>query len=161
MSEDVRVTKDEVDRKQFDALELKDRDPNKVYRWAKKRDINMARHKFHGYDPVDRNTDKVRSVCDDSTRMKKGEDVSTSIEFADMILISTPRENHERLLRERQDKIQRQTRGVTGEYKRAVGQIAGPGIAYEEHQDNPAMRGMSDKAFEKLQEEEAHERKRR
>jgi hypothetical protein len=160
----VEVVKDEVDRKQFDAFALKDKDPNKYYRFARKRDMNIARHEFNGYEVVDTTTDKVRSILDASTRMKKGTDVGTHIEIADMILMSTTKENHERLMKEREEKIKRQTRSVTQSFKRTVEQTAGRygARAYEEHSDNPNMegRGMSEKALSRLRQEEAHERQR-
>ena len=159
-AETVEVTKDEADQRQFDALAITNPDPAFHYRWARKRDINMARHKFNGYEVVDSTSDKVRSILTDGTRMKKGEDTSTMVEVSDMVLMRTPRANHERIIREREDKIRRQTRSVAASYKRAVGQIAGPGNAYEEHQDNKQMRGMSEKAHDKLQAEQNNERKR-
>lgn len=154
---EVRITRDEADRQQFDALALRNKDPNKQYRWARKKDINIARHKFHGYSVVDSTTDQVRSVLDDSTRMKKGEDVSTAIEASDMILMSIPKEKYEQLIRERNEKIKRHTRGVSSTFKSEVSRIAGPGIAYEEHSDNNEMRGMSDKAAREYEREKEHE----
>lgn len=153
--EQVEVVKDEADREQFDGMKLVNKDPNKHYRFARKRDVNIARHKWNGYDIVDTTTDNVRSILNDSTRMKKGADVGTSIEIADeMILLSMPKELHEKRLQERENKIARRAKTVTSSYKEKVRQIAGPGIAYEEHRDNPQMRGMSEKSFLKHQEEQ-------
>ena len=158
----VEVTRDEATKRQFDAFALKGKDPSKHYRFARKRDMNIARHEFNGYEVVDTTTDNVRSVLDASTRMKKGADVGTHIEIADMILMSTSKENHERLMREREEKINRQTRSVSRGFKRTVEQTAGRygATAFEEHKDNPNMRGMSEKAYDKLNEERRHERQR-
>lgn len=151
---DVEVTKDEADRKQFDALDLKNKDPNKVYRWSRDKDMNVARHKFNGYDIVDSKTDKVESVMTPSTRMKKGEDVDTTVRVADMVLMSTSKENHEKLLKQRQEKINRQTRSVADDFKRAARSTGGSITAYEEHSEN---RGMSGKAAAEYEREKAHE----
>lgn len=154
----VEVTKDEADQGQFDATGLINKDPNKVYRWSRQKDINVARHKFNGYQVVDSSTDKVRSVLDDGTRMKKGADTSTSIEWADMVLMSTSKENHERLLKQRDERVKRQTRGVAAGFKREAARFGQQNIvAYEEHQDNKQMRGMSEKSFNKFLEEQRHE----
>jgi hypothetical protein len=154
--------KDEADRAQFDATGLVDADPNKVYRWSRKKDINVARHKYNGYQVVDTTTDKVRSVLDDATKMKKGTDVSTSIEWADMVLMSTSKENHQKLLAARDAKIKRRTQGVSASFKRAAGRYSPSQFsAYEEHRDNKEMRGMSEKAFGKFLEEQRHEESRK
>lgn len=77
-----------------------------------------------------------------------------------MVLMRTPVANYERILRRRDEKIQKQTRSVARGYKGAVEKIAGPGIAYEEHRDNKSMRGMSEKAYDRLQDEQKQERQR-
>lgn len=155
----VEVTKDEADKGQFDATRLVNEDPNKKYRWARKKDINVARHQFNGYEVVDKKTDNVRSVLDETTRMKKPEDTTTSIEVSDMILMSIPKDRYEQILKQRSEKIHRTTRGVAATFKAEVGRIAGPGNAYEEHTDNNAMRGMSSDAYDRMQEEARHERR--
>src|SRR6267142_6199246 len=95
--EQVEVVKDEADREQFDGLKVLNKDPNYHYRWARRRDVNIARHKWNGYEVVDSTTDKVRSILDDTTRMKKGTDVGTSIEIADdLVLMRMSKELHEK-----------------------------------------------------------------
>src|SRR6266446_4667886 len=155
--DDVQLTKDEQDRKQFDATDLVNKDPTKVYRWANKKDVNVARHKFNGYSVVDSTSDKVRSVLDDGTKMKKGTDTSTMIEVSDMVLMSIPKELYERNLARRAERIKRQTRGVSAAAMQQIDKSAKGKVSFEEHKDNPAMKGMSITAYEKLQEEKRHE----
>lgn len=155
----IEVTKDEADKKQFDSFGLKDEDPAKRYRWARERDINMAKHKYRGYDRVDSSSDKVRSVLTDSGRVKKGVEIDTAIRLGDMVLVSTSRENFDRMMKERNMTIDRQTRGVTASARRAIDQAAGERVSFEEHRKNDNMRGVSAREFDRIS-EEAERRKR-
>lgn len=135
----IEFVRDERD-KQFDALALKDADPNKRYRFVRKKDINIAKAKFNGYDMVDSSSDKVRSVLDDSTQVKKGSDVTTAIEVGDMVLMSQPMEKHEERMKRRNAKIQREEKSSGHDAVNEMNRQGGGQIrAFE---DNSESRGM-------------------
>ena len=158
----IEVIKDEADKRQFDGTALKDKDPNKHYRWARDRDMAIARHNYNGYGIVDSTTDKVRSVCDESTRMKKGSDADTAIRLGDMVLMSTSKENYERRVKEEADKVKRQTQGVTAGYKQAVERLGGGArIGFEEHDDRRYAGEFTEKDYDEQVEREARASKRR
>ena len=156
----IEVVRDEADKKQFDALALKNRDPEKHYRWSRDRDMSIARHRFNGYDIVDATSDKVRSVCDDTTRMKKGVDVDNAIRLGDMVLMATSKDNHNERMKEEALKVSRQTKGVTEGYKHAVARLGGERLGFEEHDDRHYAGDVSERDFDRQQEEERARRRR-
>ena len=158
----IEFVKDEADKRQFDALALKNADPNKHYRWARDRDMAIAKHNFNGYGIVDSSSDPVRSVCDESTRMKKSGDNDTTIKLGDMILMSTSKENYERRMKEEALKVKRQTAGVTAGYKHAVEQLGGAKrIGFEEHDDRHYAGEMTEKDYDEQIEKEERAGRRR
>jgi hypothetical protein len=135
----IEVITDEADQVQFDATRVEGLDPNYMYRWARKDELQIATHELHGYEIVDRTTEK--SLLNDRTRMKKGEDLSKNIEWGDMILMRIPKDLYEKRRMKENERILRKTRGVTASYKNAVARITGStDNAYEEHKDNRAMK---------------------
>lgn len=153
----IEFVRDEAD-KQFDALALKNAKPDKRYRFVRKKDIQMARAKFNGYEVVDRSVDNVESVLDDGTRMKKGSDLTTSVEVGDMILMSQPREKFEERMGRRQRKIDRE---AADHSKNAVAAMNAEGRGkVRAYEDNTESRGMNSVTEEEhLQETLAAERK--
>jgi len=157
----VEVTKDEADQEQFDGLQLSNRDPNYHYRFARKSDMAIARHKFNGYEVVDSTSDEVRSILTDSTKMRKGADVDTTIAVGDLVLMRIPREKYEENMRRREERIRRVTRGVAASARRNMDSAGGARLSFEEHRDNPSMKGMSEKAYDRLQRDMAEEARER
>ena len=152
----IEFIRDERD-KQFDALALKNADPNKRYRFVRKKDINIAKAKFNGYEVVDGSSDQVRSVLDDSTRVKKGSDTTTAIEVGDMVLMSQPMEKHEERMRRRSAKISREEKSSGHDAVNEMNRQGGGQVrAFE---DNTESRGM--KSVEEGDVMEAIERDRR
>lgn len=157
--ERVEFIKDELDQTQFDALQLLNRDPSYHYRFGRQTEMAMARNKFRGYEVVDRNTDAVRSILSDSTPMKKGADIDSAITAGDMILLRIPRHKFEENMRRREERVNRVTRSVAASAKRAINSAAGANVAFEEHKENRAMRGMSQRAYDKFEQEERQEQR--
>lgn len=140
---DVTVTKDEVDKQQFDATQVDGKDPDRVYRWARDEDRNIRMHELHGYQIVERTTEQ--SILSDRTRMKKGQDNDNSIRWGDMVLMSIPRMLFEKRIARERALIVRRTQGVTEEYKSAMARITGnSNAAFEEHRHNPSMRTVTE-----------------
>jgi len=139
----VEVIRDEADKEQFDATMVEGKDPNYHYRWARKDDKNILRHQLRGYEVVERTTE--RHIVDEHSRIKKGEDTSKAVEWGDMILMRTPKENFEARQGRERSKILRQTKGVAQAYKATIERMSGSSkTAIEEHRDNPSMRRVED-----------------
>jgi hypothetical protein len=138
----IEVTKDEGDQQQFDGTKLHGKlDENRHYRWVRKSSTNITRKKLMGYTEVSRDSG-VEHVMDDTSRLKKPEDISTVIEMGDMILMSCPRERFEERQNRQRAKILRQTQGVTAAYRQAVARMSSAegqrDLTIEEHRDTSA-----------------------
>ena len=146
----IKVDKDAADQEQFDATSVTGLDPNLHYRWVRKDPVNMTRQQAKGYEVVEK-SDKIKHILDAGTKIKKGTDASTSMEWGDMILMSTPRERFEERLARKRAKIVRQTKGVTQTYKEAIARMSRSGgqepLGFEEHKENAA--GYRDAMTEK------------
>lgn len=147
----IEFVRDEAD-KQFDALALKNADPAKKYRFVRKKDIQMARAQFQGYEVVDTTIDKARSVLNDGTQVKKGSDVTTTVEVADMILMSQPKEKFEERVRRRDRKIERQISGHSRDAVDEMNRIGqGKVRAYQENTESRGMKSVDEVDFAKLE----------
>jgi hypothetical protein len=135
----LEVTRDEHDNEQFDATRIQGLDhANKHYRWVRKDPVNVTRQKLKGYEQTVR-TDEMKHVVTDTTKIKKGEDLTTAIEWGDMILMETSKDNHEARQAKKRARILRQTQGVTAAYKDAVARMSrsetGKDLGFVEHED--------------------------
>jgi hypothetical protein len=146
----ITVDKDEADKTQFDATQVRGQDPNYVYRWARCRigeendSVNLATHEMHGYEVVSRKDES--SILNSRTRVKKGADTDDTIRWGDMILMRIPKDMYEARRAAERAKILRQTKGVAEAYKASIAQISqSDNNAYEEHRDNPSMSTVSPK----------------
>lgn len=146
----ITVDKDEADKVQFDATEVRGRDPNYVYRWARCKvgeendSVNLATHELHGYEIVSRKDES--SILNSRTRVKRDSDVDDTIRWGDMILMRIPKEDYEKRLAAERAKIFRQTKGVAEAYKASIARISqSDNNAYEEHRDNPSMQTVEPK----------------
>ena len=128
----LEVKKDHADKRQFDGLALRNRKPGFIYRWSRRDDFQVALNRFNGYEIVDRKEDEVESILSSGTRMKKAEDVDSTVCLGDLILMSTPEANYEqRREREVQTALHRQI-AVTKAYHSEIARIAGQsGVSYE------------------------------
>ena len=144
----IEVVQDEGGKRQFDGLDLVNRDPSKVYRWAQKRDMAIARHEFRGYEKCDSKRDKVRSVLGDNTRMKKAGDTDTTITLGDMVLMQIDKEKHTQRMKEEGERIRRSEGGVTKEFLSKTNNAAGARVAYEDHTESKGMRGPTQEEWE-------------
>ena len=128
----LEIKKDQADKRQFDGLALRNRKPGFIYRWSRRDDFQVALNRFNGYEIVDRGEDKVESILSSGTRMKKGDDVDSTVTLGDLILMSTPEDNYnQRRDREVKTAIHRQI-AVTKAYHSEVARIAGQsGVSYE------------------------------
>lgn len=116
----LEVTRDSGDQQQFDALAVRDKDPAFHYRWARKTDMAVASHQFRGYEVVDTETDKARSVLSQASKMKKKEDVDSTITLGDLVLIRMPIEKYQQRLRDEAALCKRREAAVKGAFKQAV-----------------------------------------
>lgn len=137
----VQVMMDEADKaridpqRQFDPLGLRNKDPNKHYRWAKKSESRVGYHKFRGYSVTEKVAGGVEAMASDNTIMKKGVDADTSIQIGDLVLMETSKENHDRLNAQVADKTQRQTRSIGSDFRRRVRKDTGEDLGYEDHKE--------------------------
>lgn len=146
----IEVTKDAADQDQFDATRVSGLDPNYHYRWVRKDPVNMTRQQAKGYVVVEK-TPEIEHVLNAGTKIKKGTDTTTALEWGDMILMRTPNERFEERLARKRAKIVRQTKGVTQAYKEAIGRMSRANgqenLGFEEHKENAA--GYRDAMTEK------------
>lgn len=157
----ITVTKDEQDQQQFDATAVTGLDPSKHYRWVRKDPVNVARQQAKGYVQTVRTPDMVH-VVNDTTKIKKGEDTSTAIEWGDMILMETSQEAFEARQARKRAKIVRQTKGVTQAYKEAIARMSRAegqeNLGFEEHRPGHGYRdtGMSEAEVQRELESESY-----
>jgi len=137
----VEVLQDEADKVQFDATYIKGLNADFRYRWVRKQDVNITRKQLMGYEIVTRSTEE--HAISDRTRIKKPEDVSTQIEWGDMILMRIPMEKFEGRLAAKRARILRQTKGVAQAYKDAIARLSprDENPAFEEHHDKARYTG--------------------
>jgi len=74
-------------------LELKNKDPNYAYKWAKRDESNIQRYEEEGWEVVDSKTDSVKSIR--ANGIDNGAQTDTTIKSREFILIRTPNENAE------------------------------------------------------------------
>lgn len=145
----VSVIKDSADQQQFDATKVEGLDPAYHYRWVRKDPVNVTRQQLKGYETVVKAPEMVH-VVSDRTKLKKGEDQTTAIEWGDLILMRTPKDNHEARLAQKRARILRQTKGVAAGYKAAIARMTqaeeSRELAFEEHTDT--SRGYQDTVSE-------------
>ena len=150
----VEVTRDQADKRQFDGLALRNRNPAMVYRWARKDDYQIAMHRYHGYEVVDRKEDKVESELNSGTRMKKADDLDTTIQLGDLVLMSIRKDLYDKRRNEEDTLARRRqlavTRGYHEEVRRIVGQT---GVSYEERAEGSHSGSMNEGEHEKLMNE--------
>lgn len=154
----IEITKDEIDQHQFDATMVQGLDPSKHYRWVKKTPVNVTRKGLQGYVQTVR-TPELRHVVDTTTPMKKGEDISSAIEWGDMILMEMPKEVFEDRLNRKRARILRQTKGVAQAYRAAIARMSeGAGqknLGFEEHTDTGGYsEGVSEAEFNRKMQED-------
>lgn len=138
MMANIEVTKDEQDQQQFDATAVTGLDPSKHYRWVRKDPVNLTRKQIAGYTVTARTPEMIHVVAT-NTVLKKGEDLSTAIEWGDMILMETSLENFKARQGRKRAKTLRQTQGVAQAYKEAIARMSRSAgqrnLGFEEHQD--------------------------
>jgi hypothetical protein len=151
----VEVTRDQADKRQFDGLALRNKNPALVYRWARKDDYQIAMHRYHGYEIVDRREDKVESELNSGTRMKKAEDTDSTIQLGDLVLMSIDKEAYEARRREENDLSMRRQLAAKRSFHNEVRNIAGQsGISYEESDRGGSYIGsMGETEYDRLREE--------
>lgn len=147
----VEVIKDADDQQQFDATRLEGLDPAFKYRWVRKDPVNLTRKEMIGYEVVQKTPEMVHLV-NDRTKIKKGEDTSSAVEWGDMILMRLPRDRYEARLARKREKTLRQTKGVAQAYKQTIARMAaaqdGRPLAFEEHKDVGGYHGQGVSAEE-------------
>jgi hypothetical protein len=135
----IEFVKDEADKKMaagvYDPLTVRNKDPEKHYRWLRKEKMNMSRKtEFLKYKPVEAREEA--SVCGENTPLKAGANVATTVEVGDLILAEIPKELHEEYRKRNKQKIDALATGVTASFKAALG-----GRGYKEHKDVPGYVG--------------------
>lgn len=140
----ITVDKDEADKLQFDATNVRGQDPAFHYRWARCKvgeendSVNLATHELHGYEIVHKKNES--SILNSRTRVKRDDDVDDTVRWGDLILMRIPKEQYEVRLAQERAKIFRQTKGVAEAYKQSIAKISQSNDnAYEEHRPNPSM----------------------
>lgn len=145
----IEVTRDEVDKQQFDGSAVKNLDPNFHHRWARvdnqkdlEADRNLQQRMLDGYEIVTRTTEE--HPLSDVTRIKQGLQLDNTIRWGDLILVRIPKEQFERRVARERARTARQTLGVTRAYRDAIRKITGEEhLAYEEHRDPKGIGGYS------------------
>lgn len=131
----VEVMQDEADKKRFDPLGIRNKEPGKHYRWARKTDMRVGLHKFRGFVPSERREGGVEAIAAGNTVMKKGLDADTTISVGDLMLMETSVDNHARLEKEVDDRNKKMKRTVATDFKRQVRRATGEDLGYEDHSE--------------------------
>lgn len=130
----VEVTKEDRENKPYDPLEVRNKDPNYEYRWARKTDINLRKKEYQGYEFVNATTNKGEKISEDPrTGVIKVPDGSRHI--GDTVLMRVSKAVYDGRRRESVDKAQRRLEAAKHEY---LDKHRGTG-AYEDHKDNKGM----------------------
>lgn len=130
----VEVVKEEIEKRPFDPSEVRNKDPNYVYRWARKADINLRRHEYKGYEFVNATTNKGEKISEDPrTGVIKVPDGSRHI--GDTVLMRIGKGVNDQRKKENHDKARRRLDAAKSEYLEKYRDSG----AYEQHGESAGM----------------------